>query len=95
MMLCWSLDSDSCEGIVEETVFAAGFDDRYVVVARHPNESKKSIVEYYYLVRTPRSEDKEIGARDIKVRGPFDQMQFEIEKRRLHLPEFTRKFDDL
>jgi hypothetical protein len=95
MRLCWSMDRGDCEWIIEDTIFAAGYDDKYVVAARHPNESMKSIVEYYYVIRAPKTESKEDGDNDIKVKGPFDRKQYEVEKRRLHLPEFARIFDDL
>jgi len=95
MMLCWSLDSGSCECLIGETVLKAGFDDKYVVVARHQNGTKNAIIEYFYVVRHPSTDDKEDGERFVQVLGPFDQQHFDSEKVRLRLPEFTRTFDDL
>ncbi len=95
MVLCWGLDNGSCDGLVGPTVFEAGFNDKYVVAARHPSESNKLIVEYYYVVRDSRMEHFDDGSFKLIVKGPFDTGQFSAEKSKLHLPEFELVFSEL
>jgi hypothetical protein len=73
---------------IPETVFAAGWNDAYVIAARHPSQNDKSKVEYFYLIRAldgPYVDPK------VTVRGPFDLVSFEDERQRLRLPPFTRE----
>jgi len=98
MSLCWSLDSGNCvgDGLPGPTVFAAGFDDKYVVAAVHPHESNRSITQYFYVIRDKRNEDSDdSGLSHSRIRGPFSPKDYEIEKARLKLPEFTRIIESL
>jgi hypothetical protein len=87
---------DTCNGdeLGGETVFMAGWNKNYVVGARHPRNGHKpinrAITEYFYIVRLP----EERSGRPM-FRGPFDARQYDVEKRRLNLPEFTRIFHSL
>lgn len=95
MSLCWSsLDGQTCDGIVGPTVFAAGFNEKFVVVEIHPND-KKAITQFFYVIREPENENNDFGPTVQSVQGPFNKRNYEIEKARLKLPEFTRTFDDL
>ena len=86
------------DGLPGQTIFAAGADERYIVVGRHPhdfitgNSPPGATTEFYYVIRTP--DEAERGPYG-HVRGPFTEQQFENEKRRLNLPEFTRVFGHL
>jgi len=98
MLLCRSFEgSNDCmgDGLPGETIFAAGADDRHLVLARHPREwpspPDRRVTEYYYIVRAP--DEARNGPR--AVRGPFTAEQFGREKVRLHLPEFSRTFEEL
>jgi len=97
MILCRSI-GDGCvgDGLPGDTIFAAGADERFIVLARHPrewpNDPDRSVTEYYYLIRSP--DDAERGPYG-RVRGPFDEQQFEAETRRLGLPGFSRTFEEL
>ena len=98
MMLCRAIGEGGCvgDGLPGDTVFAAGANDRFVAFARHPREwpnpPNRTITEYYYVIRTP--QDAQRGPYG-NVRGPFARDQFENEKRRLGLPEFSRFFQEL
>jgi hypothetical protein len=85
------------DGLPGPTVFAAGADARYVVIARHPREwpapPDRSVSEFYYLIRTP--DEAARGLPQQNVRGPFTEAQFGEHKRRLRLPEFSTVFDHL
>ena len=105
--LCWSYNSRDCltDGLPGPMVYAAGFDDRYLVIAIHPwsddgkadtpPPSKAS--HFFYVIRDL---DKEAeagktgfhGAPYTAIKGPFDQRAFDAEKARLHLPDFSKHF---
>lgn len=98
MIVCRSLESGDRvgDGLPGRTVFAAGADDRYLVIARHPSAFgeplNKAVTEYYVVERRPDEADP--GSRP-EVFGPFDQAEFDERVRQLSLPEFTIVFDDL
>jgi hypothetical protein len=96
MSLCWSLDSGDCvgDGFPPPTLFAAGFNDNYVVVAVHPDE-KKTIAQFYYIVREARYEKNQYGPHYKELVGPLPKNEYDMARRRLALPRFTRIFDDL
>ncbi|HXC56001.1 MAG TPA: hypothetical protein VNU97_11955 [Rhizomicrobium sp.] len=100
MSLCWqSLDGKVCEGIVGPTLFAAGFNDDYVVAAVHPSvfpkPPNKSVTQYYYVIRDRRNEGKDFGPPPKNVKGPFNARDYATERARLHLPDLVHVFDDL
>jgi hypothetical protein len=95
--LCYRLESGDCVGRVAQTVFAVGFNDRYVVAARHPHRFEdrnldRSKTEYYYLIR---ARDGPLADPADSVRGPFDASAYERERERLGLPPFTREISAL
>lgn len=98
MALCRSLEGGDClgHGLPGRTVFAAGADDRYVVIARHPSAFgeplNKAVTEYYVVERSPDEADLRFRP---EVLGPFDQAEFDERVSQLSLPEFTIVFDDL
>lgn len=96
MSLCYE-DRDSCIGRVDETVFAVGWNSAYVVAARHPHHFgqlyvDKSVTEYFYIVRAV---DSALADSSKSVRGPFTASEFEAERRRLGLPQFSRVIEHL
>lgn len=98
MAICWATPEADCvgDGLPGPTVFAAGFDENYLVAAVHPSVSgqalDKTVTHYYYVVRAPDEAQKLPYS---GINGPFDEASFKLEKARLHLPEFTRTFDNL
>jgi hypothetical protein len=100
MSLCRALEDGSCvgDGLGDETVFAAGYNDRFIALAIHPRKhwpgpADRTLTEYYYVVRT--SSEKTDGGAGAILKGPLSGPQFAKEKRRLSLPEFTKVFDEL
>jgi hypothetical protein len=47
------------------------------------------------VIRHRQNEDKDGGMPYGGVKGPFDQGEYEAEKSRLNLPEFSRMFANL
>jgi hypothetical protein len=100
MGICWSVPNTegSClgDGLPSDTVYAAGFDEKYLVAAVHPTvfgkPINKSETNYYYVIRTP---DERSAFPTGKIRGPMNQAQFEADKAALRLPGFSRVFANL
>ena len=92
------------DGLPGPTVFAAGYDDRFVVAAVHPplcarfangcseHGMNRSATEYWYVIR--QADEQQHHPRR-GIRGPFTEARFEAEKVRLHLPEFSIRFPEL
>jgi hypothetical protein len=99
MSLCRSVGRDGdCvgDGLPGPTVFQAGWNSQYIVVARHPRHGKKaadrSVTEFYYVARQANDGDPRTA---VSVRGPFNESDYLQEKTRLQLPEFSKVFADL
>ena len=73
-------------GVIGKTVFAVGWNDRFIIVKRHP-EGDKSITEFYII----RVSDGHEG-------GPWAEAGFNAERKKLGVPKnltFTLEFDGL
>jgi len=100
MALCRSVGTKgNCvgDGLPDATIFQAGVNARYVVVARHPRHRwteapDRSVTEYYYVVRSPDEADPHTP---LTIVGPMDKLQYDRESQRLGLPEFTKVFNHL
>jgi len=84
------------DGLPKPTIYQAGANDAYIVLARHPRQwpqpADRSVSEFYYIVRSPTEAD---AIRPLAVVGPMDEIEFIREKQRLRLPEFSKIFHDL
>jgi hypothetical protein len=85
MAICYEIEN-GCIGRIPETVYTVGFDAKYLVAARHPNNDQ-SKTEYYYLTRAL---DGPLIDPSATVSGPFNADEFEAERTRLNLPPFSR-----
>ena len=100
MALCRSVGTTGdCvgDGLPDATIFQAGVNTKYVVVARHPRHrwteaADRSVTEYYFVVRSPDEADPRTR---LTIVGPMDKLQYDRESQRLGLPEFTKVFDHL
>ena len=99
MSLCRSIGADggcSGDGLPGPTVFQAGANSQYIVLARHPSprngKPDRSITEFYYIVR--QADERDVRKR-VPVMGPFNEFEYQQEKRRLQLPEFSKVVADL
>jgi len=85
------------DGLPDATVYAAGGDRKYVVVARHPRTNgsiKRNVSEVFYFARI-RDERSGWGNNPEHIVGPLTEKQFDSAKRELGLPSFSIVFDDL
>jgi len=87
------------DGLPDATVYAAGADERYIVVARHPHVEAdhsfdQSVSEYFYFARI-NNERRGWGNNPEQIIGPLNDNQFRTAKRKLRLPDFSIVLDDL
>jgi hypothetical protein len=99
MSLCRTIGTEGdCvgDGLPGPTVFQAGSNSHYIVFARHPRRWReapdRSVTEFYYISRKATESDVMMP---VSVSGPFNEFEFQQEKRRLQLPEFGKVFVDL
>jgi hypothetical protein len=88
--ICRSDVGEGCETAIDAMVYAAGWDSRYIVAARHPlietGRPDMAKSEYYYI---PRSPDESKPTWRAVIQGPFSEAQFKSETVRLKLPPLT------
>jgi hypothetical protein len=99
MSLCRSIDTNGgcvCDGLPDATVFQAGWNSKYIVVARHPRiwpqPPNRTISEFYYIVRQPNEMNP---LTRVSMIGPLNELEYQREKEKLQLPDFSRVFNDL
>ena len=86
MSISYGLGGGSAAGRIHETVFAFGYDKRFIVAKQHPS-GNRSITNYFYLDMT---KDSKYAKPSDSVTGPLTKTEFEEDANRLNLPEFTR-----
>ena len=91
--LNFQLDNNSSYGVVNETVFAVGYNDKYIIVKQHP-ANNKAITNYYivpiYKENTLWAEKGVIGALTLE--------QFNEKRKELNISDeltFTKEIEDL
>jgi hypothetical protein len=96
---CPNGPDDGCagDGLPDATVFAAGSDEKYVVLVRHPykdGDFDRKRSEYFYFARV-KAEFGGWGNNPEKIIGPLDQDEFFKAKRQHNLPDFSIRLSDL
>jgi hypothetical protein len=72
-------------------VFAVGYDQRYIVAKRHP-DNDRSIIQFYYV---DIANDSHSGDQFKAVVGPLTEVEFVAKKAELLLPDFKFTFKHL
>jgi hypothetical protein len=97
------LENGGCarDTLPDVTAYAAGGDDRYVVLVGHPREGTEiepqidwSASAYFYFHRLP-TETRGWGPNPEQIKGPLTKAEFERAKAELGLPPFSVVLDDL
>ena len=91
MNISYSLPSGDAVGRISETVFAYGFDDKYIVAKQHPN-GNKVVTHFYYLQM---AKDSELASPEASVVGPLSESEFSRRQAELKLPRITRTIKSL
>lgn len=86
MSISYDLGDGSAVGRINETVFAFGFDERFIVAKQHPN-GDRSVTNFFYLDMT---KDSNYADPTDSVTGPLTEKEFESEAKLLNLPKFSR-----
>lgn len=86
MSISYDLGDGSAVGRINETVFAFGFDERFIVAKQHPN-GDRSVTNFFYL---DMNKDSKYAEPSDSVTGPLTEKEFESESTRLNLPKFSR-----
>jgi len=92
LCLAYCPDGNGCFPIIPETVFAAGYNEKYIIVKQHPNNNR-SITNYFILTF---AEAKERAGKDCLF-IPLTLEEFEKQQKLLHLEnvKFTTVFKEL
>ena len=86
MSLSYDCGDGSAVGRVGETVFAVGWNDRYIVAKQHPTNDRTR-TNFFYLDIT---KDAKFADPSQSVTGPLTEAEFNKRKSELALPQFTR-----
>ena len=91
-------DENNYAGIIGATVFAVGYNDKYIIVKQHPrvfpNPPNKEITNYFILQITDGFDWRNKSS----LYGPLTLVQFNEKRKELGVPEdlqFTKIFKDL
>jgi hypothetical protein len=86
MSICYELGGGDAIGRINETVFAYGQNERYIVAKQHPN-GNIGITNYFYLDMT---KDNKYADPSESVSGPLTEKEFDKVAKELNLPDFNR-----
>ena len=98
MSLSFDMQNGTALSLVGPTVFSIGDDENYIVIKQHPSTDalgssfNRGITNYYLVTR---SRSPQFAEREKGVRGPMTEAEFAKLKITLHLPAFTKTFEDL
>ena len=85
------MGSGSSSGRIDTTVFAVGWDGRYLVAKQHPNGDRKAT--HYFIIDAerdrPRADPSEF------LTGPLTASEFQKQSAALHLPGFSKTLSSL
>lgn len=84
--ICRDLGGGSWIGRVDSTVFAVGWDGRYLVAKQHPNNDRSTT--RYFIVDS--KNDSDYADQTEVVMGPLTAAEFQRKNIDLHLPTFSK-----
>ena len=91
MSISYDLGDGSAVGRIGPTVFAYGFDERFIVAKQHPNNDR-STTSYFFLEI---AKDSKYAEPSDSVTGPLTLAEFEEATQGLGLPGFSRSIEEL
>ena len=91
MSLGCAVEGGSRVGRIDETVFAVGWNDRYIVAKQHPKNDRR-VTNYFFL---DVSRDSAYADPRASVTGPLTEAEFQAKKAELGLPGFKRSVRSL
>ena len=91
MSVYYGLGGDGGIGRINETVFAVGWNSRYIVAKQHPNNNRR-VTNWFYLDMT---KDGPYVDPTVSVVGPLTEAEFTQRRTELGLPPFQRTIHSL
>lgn len=91
MAICRDIGDDHLIGRIDSTVYAVGWDGRYLVAKQHPN-GDRNITRYFVLDST---RDADLADPDASVTGPLTAAEFGRMAAERRLPPFTKVLGSL
>lgn len=89
--VCRELESGGCIGRIDSTVFAVGWDGRYLVAKQHPN-NEKSQTNFFIVDSKNDASNADPGK---AVVGPLTEPEFQQKAIEMKLPKFTKVLNSL
>jgi len=89
--ICRDLGSGSWSGRIDSTVFAVGWDGRYLLPKQHPNNDR-SVTNYFIVDSRNDSDDAD---QTKIVLGPLTVAEFQRKNVELKLPKFSKVLSSL
>ncbi|MDR2809097.1 MAG: DUF3997 domain-containing protein [Tannerellaceae bacterium] len=99
MDLCYKLENGDYIGVAGSTVFAAGYNDDFIIVKQHPLSCltmnvNRNVTNYYIIPLKYKVHDWPYENRI----GPLSEKEFQAKRKELKIPDsltFTRTFKKL
>ncbi len=91
MSIRYSMAGGDAIGRINSTVFAYGWNDKYIVAKQHPMNNR-AVTNYYYL---DIAKDGELVDPSVSVVGPMTEREFSLRTMELNLPPFIRTIKSL
>ena len=93
MTICYKLENGDYLGVVEETIFAVGFNEKYIIAKQHPGNNK-SVTNYFII---PVNQSKNFYP-DTRMNKALTLEQFNQGRQESGIPEdltFTLEIENL
>lgn len=89
--ICRDLGDGGWAGRIDSTVFAVGWDGRYLVAKQHPNNDRGQT--NFFIIDS--KSDAPNAATEKVVTGPLTALEFERKSVEMKLPKFTKVLESL
>lgn len=91
MAVYYDLGDGTSIGRIHQTVFAVGWNEKYIVAKQHP-DNNRAITNFYFLEI---AKDSKYADPSDSVTGPLTESEFIRKQTELKLPPFTRTIKSL
>lgn len=89
--VCRDLGNGSWIGRIDSTVFAVGWDQRYLVAKQHPNGDRR---QTNYFILDARNDEKNVDPSRVVI-GPLTALEFQRKTVEMRLPKFSTVLESL
>jgi len=89
--ICRDEGDGHCGGRIEASVFAAGWDGRYLVAKQHPGNDRRTT--HYFIIDA--QHDTRLADPATYITGPLTAGEFQRKSKDLKLPQFSKVLESL